>query len=183
MSNEAKLEKHPGSDRFSSNRQDLSEDMLKGLSEHLQLEFQASYNYLGMAAYFEGLELKGFASWFHKQSSEEKEHAMKVKNYLQQRSGPVQLPSLEGPVSKFSSILHAFEAALENELMVSAKIKELYGLAQETNDINTIRFLSWFVDEQMEEEDLFNGLIQKIRFVENSPSAILMLDHELGKRD
>ena len=43
-------------------------------------------------------------------------------------------------------------------------------------------FLKWFIDEQVEEEALFDSIIQKLRRIEKDSNAFYMLDAEFGKR-
>ena len=37
----------------------------------------------------------------------------------------------------------------------------------ENKDYITLKFLEWFVEEQLEEEELFNDIVKKIKILEN----------------
>ena len=56
-----------------------------------------------MSAYFETLNLKGFAGWMMVQSNEERAHAMKFYDYVIARQGKVVLDAIEAPKAKWSS--------------------------------------------------------------------------------
>jgi ferritin len=42
--------------------------------------------------------------------------------------------------------------------------------------------LKWFIDEQVEEEDMFDSIIQKLKRIQNDNNALFMLDNEFAKR-
>ena len=48
------------------------------LNKQINFEQAASQEYLAMVAYFEQLDLRGFAKFMRKQSEEEREHAMRT---------------------------------------------------------------------------------------------------------
>ncbi|EDY84631.1 Ferritin-like domain subfamily [Verrucomicrobiia bacterium DG1235] len=146
------------------------------------MEFQASYSYLSMAAYFEANSWDGFASWMSMQSDEEREHAMKFYTYLLDRGADIELPALEAPVHQFSSPLAVFESSLEQEKKVTAAINNLYKIAHDSADYATVSFLKWFVDEQVEEEKNVSDMIEKIKRAGENPDALMMLDTLAGNR-
>ena len=47
----------------------MTKDLLKGLNEHLKLEFRASHEYLAMSIWLAEHDLPGFATWMRKQSA------------------------------------------------------------------------------------------------------------------
>lgn len=50
---------------------------------------------------------------------------------------------------------------------VTSCINELVGKAMESKDHITVRFLDWFIQEQLEEEELFNEILSKIKMLGN----------------
>ena len=70
------------------------------------MSLYSSYLYLAMSAYFETLNLKGFAGWMLVQSNEERGHAMKFYDYIIARQGKVVLDAIEAPKAKWSSAWH-----------------------------------------------------------------------------
>ncbi len=76
--------------------------------------------------------------------------------------------------------MRALEYALHNEEKVTASINRLVQLAREEADYATDSFLQWFVDEQVEEEEVVNDAIDKLRLVGDSKPGLYLLDRELA---
>ena len=53
-------------------------------------------------------------------------------------------------------------------------------LAEELNDHATIQFLLWFVEEQVEEEELAHEDLRKVRMAVDSRHLLYELDKEYG---
>jgi ferritin len=160
----------------------LSETVQQALNKQLTLELAASHNYLAIAAYFEALNLEGFAHWFEVQSNEEREHAMKFYEYINDRGGRALLAALGDPQSEFGSPLDAAQQALHHEQRVTAAINGIYELAGKEGDYATQSMLKWFIDEQVEEEKNADLLIHKLKLVGDDGPGLLRLDHELASR-
>ena len=67
------------------------------LNKQINLEFSASYTYLGMALYMDAVHLSGFAGWMVAQSDEERTHARRLLRYMLDRNGNVALESVPKP--------------------------------------------------------------------------------------
>ena len=158
----------------------LSKKMQDALNDQINAEFGAFYTYLSMSAYFEAENLPGFAAWMHSHASEEQMHAMKIYDFVNERGGRVELKTLDGPKTTWTSAQEAFEDALDHEKKVTKMIDNLVNLAIEESDHATNSFLQWFVDEQVEEEDIVDNVLQDLKRVGDSQLAIFMLDRELG---
>jgi ferritin len=150
------------------------------LNEHLALEFGAAHKYLAMSIWCEANDLLGFAGWLRQQSAEETDHANRIINHLMERDLHVQLPALEQPPSEWSSALEAVEAVLESEKTVTAAINELYDLAEKSGDRATSIMLQWFVNEQVEEENLVRGILGRLRLAGSDGLGLLMVDQEVA---
>lgn len=160
----------------------LSDKMQTALNDQLNAELESAYIYLSMAAYLADENLPGMATWMHMQEAEERVHAMKFYHFIIERQGRVTLQAISAPPTEWDSALAAFENALEHEQYISRRINDLVKLAREENDYATESFLSWFVDEQVEEEDNVGGVVDDLKRAEGYPPAIFMLDRELGAR-
>ena len=145
-------------------------------------EFYASYLYLAMSAYFETINLPGFARWMRAQSEEEREHAMKFFDYLNDRGGSVELAAIAQPPGEFQSPLDVFQQALEHERKVTGLIHRLYELALKESDYATQAHLQWFITEQVEEEKNASQVIEQIKMTGGQPGALFVLDRELAAR-
>ncbi len=160
----------------------LTEKMENQLNEHINAEFYSAHLYLSMSAYFKSIDLLGFANWMNVQFEEEMSHAMKFFEFVDQMDGRVRLTKIEAPPVEWDSPLAVYQHTYEHEQTVSKGIHELVTLAIQENDHATNNFLQWFVAEQVEEESSVKSVLKKLRFVEDSKSALLMIDQELSKR-
>lgn len=152
------------------------------LNDQMNREFYSSYLYLAMSTYFESVNLKGFAHWLRIQAQEETEHAMKFYEHLTDRGGRVVLQSIQAPPSAWKSHKTVFDDAYHHEQKITEAINQLVDTAKSDRDHATENFLQWFVKEQVEEEASTHGVLQKLQLAEDSGSALLVLDSELGKR-
>lgn len=159
----------------------LSERVLGALNEQINAELSSAYQYLAMAAYFESINLEGSAQWMKRQSREEVGHAMKIFEFIHDRGGRVSLAAVAQPQAEFDSPLAVWEAVLKQEQGVTARVHALYGLAAEEKDYATEVMLQWFVNEQVEEEKQARGILDQVRLVGVSSSAIFFIDRHLGK--
>ncbi len=152
------------------------------LNEQIVQEFYASQYYLSMSAYFERTGYPGFAHWMRMQADEEREHALRIFDFVNDREGRVTLGRIDSPPSEFGSPLEVFQAALAHERKVTALIGELYRLALEEVDYPTQVMLQWFVNEQVQEEKIASDIVDRLRLAGDNKSALLLLETELGQR-
>src|SRR5512137_1550761 len=123
----------------------LKQSILDALNKQIAQELAASYGYLSLANWFEVQVLEGFKGYFLKQMEEERGHAMKLLEYVQDQNGLVKLEPIPAPKQEFRSILEAVQCAREAERNNTASINAAYALAVKENDLPTQRTLDWFV--------------------------------------
>jgi len=152
------------------------------LNQQLNAELYSSYLYLSMSAYFQTINLLGFANWMRIQAQEELVHAMKFYDFINERNGRVILQQVEAPPTEWSSPLDVFEGAYKHEQKVTGLINDLVNLAVGERDNATNIFLQWFVTEQVEEEASADEVVQKLKLVGDDSSGLFMLDGEMGQR-
>ncbi|MCW2956648.1 MAG: Ferritin and Dps [Thermoleophilia bacterium] len=157
-------------------------DVRAAIEQQVGNEFHAAHTYLSMSGYFEAENLPGFASWMRAQSEEEIGHAMKLFDFLVDRGIAPELPSIAKPHHGFDGAVSAFSAAFEHEKAVTQQIHRLYELSLEHRDYTAQVLLQWFISEQLEEEKTTGGILERLKMVEGSKSALLILDAELGSR-
>lgn len=160
----------------------LKKKVENALNKHLNAEFYSSYLYLSMAAYFESINLKGFANWMRVQAQEELVHAIKFYDFIIERGGKAVLSSIEGPSTKWQSPLAVFEHAYKHEQKVTGLINNLVDLSIAEQDHATNNFLQWFIAEQVEEEASADEVVQKIKLMGDASGGLFMLDQELAQR-
>ena len=160
----------------------LSQAVQDAINDQIHHEFHSAYVYLSMSAYLEAANFTGFAKWMRIQSREEVMHAMKLFDYVNDRNGRVTLKTLEQPMTEWKSVLDVFEQALKHEQKVTAMIHSLYALATKENDYATQVALTWFINEQVEEEATATSVVDRLKIANNDGAALLILDGQLGAR-
>lgn len=159
----------------------MKDNVLAALNQQINMEMGAFTTYLSMAAYFESEALPGFSAWMRHHAEEEMVHALKIYDFIHRRRGRVTLQALVAPETKWANPTAAFEDALHHEQLVTASINQLLDLAHQERDHATSSFLQWFVDEQVEEEELVDAALQKIKRIGDYGPGLYMLDRELAQ--
>jgi ferritin len=160
----------------------LSKSVQAAINEQIRHEFASAYVYLSMSAFFQRASYPGFAKWARLQSREEVVHGMRLFDYLNARSGIVELQAVEKPPVDYTSPLAVFEQALDQEREVTALIHKLYEFVAEEKDYATQVALEWFISEQVEEESMMGEIVEQLRRVGDDRTGLLILDRELGAR-
>jgi len=160
----------------------LKDEMQKALNDQINAELYSSYLYLSMAAYFESIDLKGFASWMKVQVQEELVHAGKFFDFVNERRGRVILQPIEPPPTEWATPIDAFMASYEHECYISERINKLVDLARDQSDHASYNFLQWFVAEQVEEEANTDGVVKELRLVGNQGHGLFLIDRDLAQR-
>jgi ferritin len=160
----------------------ISKTLEQAINEQINKELYSSYLYLSMAAYFEHNNLPGFAAWMSVQADEERGHGMKLFEYLNDRGGKVELKPIAGPAVDWKTNLEVFKQVQEHEAFVTASINALYEQALKEKDYPTQVLLQWYITEQVEEEKNAAAIVQQLELIDAKGTAVLMLDHQLGKR-
>ncbi|MEA4957897.1 Bacterial non-heme ferritin [bioreactor metagenome] len=156
--------------------------MEEALNKQLNAELYSGYLYLSMAAYFEEIDLGGFANWMRVQAQEELSHGMRFYDYIVQRGARVTLSEIEKPQSSWESPVDVFEHVLSHEKTVSGLIDDLVDLSIEERDHSTNNFLQWFVAEQVEEEESASSALNKVKLANESSNGLFLVDSDFGTR-
>lgn len=161
----------------------ISNKMLEELNDQIHAELFSEYLYLSMAAWLDAQNLEGFAHFFKVQASEERAHAMKFYGYIYDVGGSVTLKGLDTPKAVFDSPVAVFEAALEHEKYITARVNNLVKLARSEDDYKTENFLSWFLAEQIEEENSMVKSLDLTKAFSTSKGQLYLLDVQMAKRE
>ncbi|MBU3091075.1 ferritin [Clostridium sp. CM028] len=160
----------------------ISERLFNELNKQMNFEFYSAHLYLAMSAYCAAEDFDGFSNFFKVQAEEEKFHAMKFYNYINEMNGRLTLEGMSEPQNDYETLLDVFNIAYAHEKVVTSNIYNLTDIATEEKEHATISLLKWFIDEQVEEESNFNGLIKRLARINADPTSIYMLDNELATR-
>jgi ferritin len=159
----------------------ISENMTQALNRQIGLEGYASFLYLSMASWCDREGLEGCAKFMHRQSQEEREHMLKIFEYMAEIDAHALSPGINQPPHEFENIQEMFKQVYAHEQKVTASINELLALALKENDHSTGLFLQWYVDEQREEEALMRTILDKLRLIGDGPQSLYFIDMEIEK--
>ena len=160
----------------------ISPKLNQAINEQMNFEFYSAHIYLSMAAYCAANDLPGFSHFLRVQYREEVDHAMKFFNFVAEMEGNVKITSFQDPQPDFSSVLNAFEIALNHEKIVTGRIYDLKTTAVEEKNYAASSFLEWYVNEQIEEESNFTAIVRRLKMIAQDSAALFMLDNELAAR-
>ena len=156
--------------------------MEKLLNEQFHKEMYSAMQYLAIASYYEEQNLDGFANFYRIQAQEEIQHAMKQFDYVHQVDGKITMQAIPQVKNDFNNNVEVFEFTLKAEQGVTESINRIMKATVEIGDFATQAFLQWFVNEQVEEENLIRNILQKIRMIGDNSSALYLLNEELKTR-
>ncbi|KAK3032853.1 hypothetical protein RJ639_037030 [Escallonia herrerae] len=174
----------PIAPQISLARQRFSEDCEAALNEQINVEYNVSYVYHALYAYFDRdyVALKGLAKFFEESSEEEREHAEKLMEYQNKRGGRVRLHSIVTPPSEYDHVEKggalydnnrsdhhldaAMELALSLEKLTNEKLLNVHKVADESNDPQMQDFIeSEFLAEQVEAIKKISDYVTQLRRV------------------
>ena len=150
----------------------------QAINDQITAELWSSNLYLQMSYFLKHLGWEGLSNWMKKHSDEERRHAVGMADYLTDRGGQVKLQMVNLVPEGWGSVLEIFEHSLSQEKMVSKMVDKIVLLAIEEQDFATENFFRRYVDEQVEEEALFEGITDRIRIA--GDSALPFIDSQLG---
>ncbi|KAM7540266.1 hypothetical protein Aperf_G00000025517 [Anoplocephala perfoliata] len=162
----------------------LGEQLEKGLNDQINLEYESFYLYEQLAAFFARSDkaLFGFAEYFKKAASEERNHAHELTEIVTKRLGSVILKDvktgLTSPAAWETSVV-ALRSALDKEIEVAASFQEIYKTARELKDYDIQDKLDHFVREQV--RAIYNVKSLITRLEGKGPAVEYLIDQELLK--
>ena len=155
-----------------------SERFIEELQAQVGREFAAAHQYTAIATHYDGQTYPRLARFFYKQADEERDHAMRMINYLIDAGAQPQLGEIAAPKVAFDDLVAPIRLALDQEKQVTVDIAGLFEIARETRDFASESFMQWFIDEQVEEEASIQALLDVAERVREFP---MMLEEFLAR--
>ena len=152
------------------------------LNQQINKEFYSAYLYLDMSNFYDEMDLDGYANYYMVQAQEERDHALLFMKYMQSNNLKVTLEAIDRPDKVFETVLDPLVEAAEHERYVTALINEIYHECHNAKDYRTMKFLDWFVDEQMEEEDNADSMVSRYKLFGGDARGLYLLDQEYAAR-
>lgn len=159
----------------------MNEELQKLFNNLIQVEHLSTTLYLAMSAYMGRLNLTGMAHWLRLQSEEERTHMLKLIDFVVNRDGTVQLMNLPAQPNDFGTPLETFQKVLAHEQFVTNSYQQAFNYVNQVDPQATV-IIQDFLREQIDEEAQAKTIVDRLKLAENNPSAILLLDQELGAR-
>ena len=149
-----------------------SDKLLAALNAQVGNEMHASMQYVAIAAYFDAENLPRLAAFFYRQADEERVHSMKFVRHVVDLGGRLAMPAIGAPKPTFTSAAEAVALSLKWEHTVTGQIYDLVDIAKNDRNYISMRFLDWFVSEQLEE---INSMETLLSLVERAGEDNLLL--------
>lgn len=161
---------------------EINQELVDAINDQLNFELYSAFIYLSMGTWLEEQNLSGMAHWMEIQYQEEFAHAMRFYRHLTERGARVVLKQIDAPATEWKSAHEVFSAAYHHETIVTERIYKIGDIADRLGDRSTQSMLTWFYNEQTEEEAKTMELRDKLKLIGDSITALLQLDSELGAR-
>lgn len=162
----------------------LSKNIAGALNAQMTKEAHASQIYLSYASWASGNGFAGVANFLFRHAQEERNHMMKLLEYILKRGAKVYVTAIPAPHENPLSINNCFEKVFEHEVDNTKGIYKLVKMSFEEEDWATWNFMQWFVKEQIEEETLAMNLLDKLKIAGGekvSSDALYSFDSDLNK--
>jgi ferritin len=160
----------------------LSKTLEAALNAQMTKEAHASQIYLSYASWADGNGYEGIANFLFRHAQEERNHMMKILEYILERGGTVKVEAIPAPPADPTSVQQCFEKVFKHEVDNTKAIYKIVKMSFTEEDWATWNFMQWFVKEQTEEETLAMNLLDKIKIAggaKASGDALYNLDRDL----
>ncbi|WP_109300603.1 ferritin [Aquimarina sp. AU474] len=154
-------------------------EVMDMLNQQIAKEQHSSSVYLAMASWCDQRGLERSASFFYRQSVEEREHMMKIFAFINNSGGSAYSPDVTNIAHEYASLKEVFELALQQEISVTQSIYKIVAKCRKVNDFGTENFLQWFVEEQMEEEQSIRDILDMFDLMGDAP--LKLIDERIPK--
>ena len=162
----------------------LSDTLTQALNDQITKEASASQIYLSYAAWADNEGYGGIANFLFRHAAEERNHMMKIIEYILKRGAKVKVLAIPAPPAEPTSVYNCFEKVFQHEVDNTKAIYKIVKLSLVEEDWATWNFMQWFVKEQTEEETLALSLLDKIKISggeKATPEALYTLNKDLEK--
>ncbi len=158
----------------------VSSKIEAALNDQIEVEARSSQFYLAMASWADNQGFSGVSRFLFTHSDEERQHMLKLINYVNQRGGKAIIPDLPKPPTHWSSVQDVFKELFEHEQKVTQRINDVVDVCLSEKDYTTHNFMQWYVSEQIEEEALARNILDKLSLIGNDKGGLYLFDRELG---
>ncbi len=146
----------------------ISKELNDEMNKQIVEELHSGYIYMAMAAWAEEQGLHNFAKFMQTHAEKEEfEHAMKLVRFIQEAGGHVEYGQIDGTsTTAYKDVKDVLKMAIKHEQHITARINTLKEVAKKNNDVYANQIIQWFLLEQMEEENLFEDLLDQLELMD-----------------
>ena len=159
----------------------LTEEVESLLNEQIKLEAASSAAYLSMASWCDRHGFDFSADFFYSQAEEERAHMMKIFKYINDLGGAAVSPEIKDVPADFDSFRGVFEEALSQEVKVTQSLNRIAAKCQSLQDYTTFNFLSWFLNEQVEEEYIARRCLELFEVIGEDGIGRFTIDQQIAE--
>lgn len=156
----------------------------QAINEQINIEYNVSYIYHAMYAYFarDNVYLPGIAKHFQEESVEERGHAELLMNYQIMRGGHVELQAIMPPQVEYDhpekgDALYAFELSLSLEKLNNDRLIALHRVAEAADDASMQDFIEGeLLADQVKSIQTVSQYVAQLRRMGNKGDAVWHFD-------
>jgi ferritin len=170
------------SNKQSMNVNRLSKPLAAALNDQMTKEAHAAQIYLSYGAWADSQGFEGVANFLFRHAQEERNHMMKILEYILKRGAVVKITAIPAPLADPNSLNNCFEKVFGQEVDNTKSIYKVVALSLKEEDWATWNFMQWFVKEQTEEETMAMQLLDKLKIAggeKADKNSLYSLDRDL----
>jgi ferritin len=157
----------------------LQDSVHELLNKQIAMEAHSSSSYLAMSAWCYNQGLNGSGDFFKKQSHEERQHMLKIFNYLVDAGGQPTSPEVRNIDHSFEGLRDVLVKALDQEIAITQSFNAITDHCHKVKDYQTAKFLQWFLDEQLEEEQQARRCLELFDLIGIEDGGLFRIDKEI----
>ena len=168
--------------RAMSNHSLLSPSLLLALSNQAAYEFQNGNVYVAASLYFQNKSFPNIASYFLKESDEERKHGLQIFTFITDRLEDAVFKSEPFDTNFMGQTpLQVFQAVMDLEINNSKQLDALHQLAKAEKDSATEVFVGEMIKEQTMAIGKLDDLLKQVTAFSAFPGLLYHLDAMIKK--
>lgn len=161
-------------------KRSLTDETEKRLNRQIMMEGLSSARYLSMASWCDTMGYVKSANFLYRHSEEERQHMLKLFNYINNAGGHALQPEISGIKHSFNTLREVFEEVLDHEIEVTRSINDIVEHCFKIKDFATFNFLQWFITEQREEEMIARRAVELFNIIGEEGVGLWTIDQEIA---
>lgn len=157
----------------------LQENISDLLNRQIAMEAHSSSTYLSMAAWCYSQGLNGSGDFFKMQSAEERGHMLRIFDYLVEAGGQPVSPEVTKIEQNFEGLRDVLVRALDQEIAITQSFNNIADQCYKAKDYVTLKFLQWFLEEQLEEEAQARRCIELYDLIGAKDGGLFRIDKQI----